>query len=191
MSKIYNLYSPISDSIISFTSEQDARMYIKAFPDNKYVLYHSQLVMNLNALGFINWLEIPKQYNFIYKDSDGVFASYYLPKKAKWFNSNYSRLRLYGGERVELSHKHYHDLIKLGEYFERPYGRTNHFIDWKKLKGSKFIKFVDDETQGIEVFNHEGELIYSGTNKDINIINLNATMRFNSFLWQTYTFERE
>lgn len=191
MTNIVNLYSNVDKSIISFTSKSDALLYSKAFPEKDYALYHSELVMNLNALGFIDWFDVPKQFNFIYRDSDGVYASYYLPSKSKWFNADYSKLKLYGGECIKLDDKHYHHLIKLGDYFERPYGSTNHFINWKKLKGSKFVKFVDDDSQQIDVFNYDGELLYSGTNKDIKLINIKNTIRFNSFLWQTYTFERE
>lgn len=191
--KVYILVSEAKQPFktLTFTLKSDAESYIKAFPEQEYKIHDSEVIMNLNALAFIDWNDVPKRFNFIYKDSDGVHACYYKPSKSKWFNSNSSHYKLYGGEKFTLVEKNYHHLIKLGDIFERPYGRTNHFINWKKINGSHFIKFVDDSHQKIDIFNNEGELLYSGTNKEVQIIDINKTMRFNSFLWQTYTFEKE
>ena len=186
---LYTIFSE-GNRTISFTSEEDAECYCKAFPEKGYVIHESEMVMHLNALSFINWLDIKKTSNFIYRDSTGVYESYFKPSKSKWFNNDYSIYKLYGGESFLLPEKNYHHLIKLGDIFERPYGRTNHFIDWKRIKGSHFIKFQDDANQSLTVFDKEGSLIYSGSNKEAKVIDTNKTMRFNSFLYQTYTFEK-
>lgn len=178
------------EKIITFQSKSDAECYIKAFPEKQYIIKESEFVMNLNAMSFIDWKDIKPHCNFIYRDSLGVHESYYLPSKSKWFNYDSSIYKLYSGESFLLKEQNYHHLIKLGDIFERPYGRTNHFIDWNMVKGSHFIKFQDDVEGSLTIFDKEGSLIYSGSNFETPVIDLTKTMRFNSFLWQTYTFEK-
>jgi hypothetical protein len=178
--------------VINFYDKDDALSFQKAFPNDGYVYKESILVSHLSAKGFINWSDIPRQFNFIYRDSDGVCASFYLPSKSKWFNSNYSHYRLYGGERLILPHKDYHELFKLGDVFERPYGKTNHFINWKKIKGAHHIRFYDrTDSEAIDVMDYDGNLLFSGDNLEVNIINKKATFRFNTFFAEKHTFVKD
>ena len=99
-------------------------------------------------------------------------------------------MRKYGGENVKLDYKPYHELMSVGDYYEVP-NKNNHFIQWRKLKNSKFIKFINNKDQIIEVFDHEGQHLFSGSNNDIQLIDKKKTCQFNTFLSQTYMFERD
>lgn len=60
-----------------------------------------------------------------------------------------------------------------------------------QIEELKFIKFIDNKDQIIEVFDHEGQHLFSGSNKDIQLIDKKENLPFNTFLSQTYMFERD
>ena len=171
---------------LSFLKLEDAEAYMEAF-QYEWKIIKAKHITHLNAQKYIDWEDIPKHLNFIYRDHAGVWASQYKPI-SKWYTGNNSQVyRLYGGERLELEYQDYHPLISLGDIFENPLN-NKHFINWNKVKGSQFIKFIDNEKQSIDVFSCEGELIVSGSNDDLQIINKNGSFQFEKFPWQTYTY---
>lgn len=188
--KSYVLYNLQKNEFITFKNEKTAKSWQAAFPEEELQLVEAREVLYLQAKLYIDWNDVPSKFNFIFKDSTGVYASRFKPSKTKWFGQTCSIMRKYGGENVKLDYKPYHELMNVGDYYEVP-NKNNHFIQWRKLKNSKFIKFIDNKDQIIEVFDHEGQHLFSGSNKDIQLIDKKNTCQFNTFLSQTYMFERD
>lgn len=190
MMKIYTIIDKDSShKPLSFMKLEDAEAYMKAFC-YEWKLIESEHITHLNAQKYINWDDIPKRLNFIYRDHEGVWASLYKPV-SKWFtNGDTMHYRLYGGERELLEYQPYHELIALGDIFEKR-TNNNHYINWKKIKGSHFIKFIDVKSQNIDVFDSEGTLLVSGSNDELKIIDKSKSFQFQQFPFQTYTFVKE
>lgn len=183
---VYILTDKKSNEVMIFHKESDALKWMKYKP-NKYEFSKHETISHVSALNFIEWDSIPNHFNFVYKDSTGVYACYYKPVKTKWFGNTYSIMKKYGGEKIKLDSKPFHNLFELGDYFERPYG-TSHFINWNKIKGTHFIKYRNDVNKTIDIFDYDGSLLFSGSNNDVNIINESNTQRFCTFYDQLYTF---
>lgn len=178
-----------TNEIMIFHKESDALKWMEYKP-NEYTMSQNDTISHVSALNFIEWDSIPSHFNFVYRDSTGVYACYYKPVKTKWFGNTYSTMKKYGGHNLLLPEKSFHKLIDLGDYFERPYG-TSHFINWNKIEGTHFIKYRNDEAKTIDIFDNEGSLLYSGTNIDVNVIDESNTQRFCTFYDQIYTFVKD
>lgn len=187
--KIYTLIDNETNQHYQFSNEDDAIKW-KKFKGKQYSMLCNDLISRISAFEYIVWDDVPKQFNYIYRDSTGVYACYYNPKKTKWFNNDYSVMKMYGGESFKLEHKPYHELFDLGQYYERPYW-TSHFINWNKIKGTHFIKYSNCDERRIDIFDKDGTLLYSGTNDEVNVIDETNTLRFNTFFDQTYHFVKD
>ena len=171
----------------SFMSLDDAEQYKKAFAVGDWELFETQHFTFINAQNYIIWSDLPKHLSFIYRDHEGVWASQYKPI-SKWYTKDNNQIfRMYGGERLKLDYRNYHELINLGDVFENR-NNNKHFLNWKKVKGAHFVKYIDNDNQSIDVFSKDGELIFSGSNDDLNIIHKKGSFQFEKFPWQTYTF---
>ena len=179
-----NLHEPLS-----FMKLEDAEAYMEAF-SYEWELIKTRHITHINAQKYIDWASIPKRFNFIYRDHDGVWASLYKPK-SKWYTGNNTQVyRMYGGERYKLPYEGWHALISLGDVFEDR-NSNKHFINWNKVKGAKFIKFIDIKEQNIDIFSGDGEILVSGSNDDLKIINKKGSFQFEKFPEQIYTFAKE
>lgn len=174
---------------VSFLSDEDAIAYAKAFPFN-WNKIKSKQILHLNAQSYVEWDKIPDHLNFVFQDSTGIYACQYKPH-SKWYGSNNDVYRIYGGERLKLEYSNWHNLMKLGDIYERQGKNTFHFINWNKINKSYAVKFIDDTDQTLEVFNDQGELIFSGSNDDVKFVFKKGSFQFEKFPWQTYTFIKE
>lgn len=188
MSEVYTVVHESGNK--SFTYEHDADAFMRYLDGGTKVI--SKLELSLNVKSYINWMDIPHYMNFIYKDSTGVYACIYKPDKIKYFNSNYNVVKMYGGEKIKLPYKNYHNLLQVGQYYETPIDNNNHFINWNVIKKSKYIKFTDNSSQELNIFDGDGNLLISGSNEELNIINKDKTTYFNNFyLDDIHTFVKK
>lgn len=174
---------------LSFSNEVNAVMYSKSQPNIKWKIYKTKHIGIVSASNQIDWRDIPKHLNFVYRDSEGVWACQYRPK-SKWFGQYNDTFRMYGGERIRLEYQYYHELLHVGDIFECE-RNTFHFIDWFRYKDVMAIKFIDDESQMVEIFDSRGKVAVAGSNNELNIIHTDRTLMFNGFFGDVFTFIRD
>ena len=193
MSKQFLLMDLDNDAYLTFNDEELALRYQRAFAkDHNFILKECEHKRTSNAGNHIDWSKIPNHFNFIARDSRGVIAFRYLPRKIKYYGPTYATKIRYGGEWIKLPEEPIYELVDNGDIYERP-NSNKHFINWNNLKGAEFIKFFDNMDRTIEIFDKDGSNIYIGSNRDAKIIDTRQTLQFGDtwfYSQQVYTFTR-
>lgn len=191
--KQYLLLDLKNDAYLSFYDKELALRYQRAFAnEHDFILKECELKRTSHAGNHIDWSKIPKHFNFVARDSRGVVAFRYLPRKTKYFGPTYATKIRYGGEWIKLPAEPIYELVDNGDIYERP-NSNRHFINWNKLKNAEFIKYFDNVDRTIEIFDKEGSNIFIGSNRDVKVINDRQTLQFGDtwfYSQQVYTFSK-